>query len=357
MTQDHEPSMVPSALARPESAEASGRTVDEAIERALSSLGAQRSQVDIVVLDEGSRGVLGIGAREARVRLSRRSGGADAVGAVARDLLGLMGISADVSVEQRPEGLRVNVEGANVGGLIGKHGQTLEAVEALMALLVSRKAGGPVRIELDAEGYRERREASLQDLAKRTAGRVARHGREIALTPMSPRDRRIIHVALQEHPRVSTVSRGEHAMRRVVVMPRGGRGGREETSDENQVDSLEREPEGQAVGPGTPSGLPPRSGKRRSDRAAGSGRPRYQGRRTGEGQSSQRPPRFGRPERIPVRHDIPGQGPGKGVRPEGLPVEEEIEAEIEAYLARTSGEKKSDQNVPESPEESSQEEN
>lgn len=359
MTQERERSgYSDEAPARPESIEASGRTVDEAIERALSSLGAQRSQVDVVVLDEGSRGVLGIGAREARVRLSRRSGGAEIVGAVARDLLGFMGISAGVSVEERPEGIRVNVEGANVGGLIGKHGQTLEAVEALLVLLVGRKAGGPVRIELDAEGYRERREASLQDLAKRTADRVARTGREVALTPMSPRDRRIIHVALQDHPRVGTVSRGEHAMRRVVVMPKGGRGareGREGVRDEDHVEALEREPEGQPADPGSQSELPTGSGNRRADRVAGSGRSRYQRPRTGEGRASQRPARFGRPERAHGRRsEVPGKGSAKGSRPEGLPVEEEIEAEIEAYLARTSGEKKTDQNPQEPPEEPTQ---
>lgn len=350
MREEHETPSFSESSPRQESIEVSARTVDEAIDRALTSLAAQRSQVDVEVLDEGSRGVLGLGAREARVRITRRSGRAETVGAVARELLGLMGVSAEVRIENGPESVRVNIEGANVGGLIGKHGQTLGALEVLLALLAGRQAGGPVRIELDAEGYRERREASLQDLAKRTAERVARQGREIALTPMSPRDRRVIHVALQDHPGVSTASRGEHDMRRVVVMPKGNRGSREDVGEEERPQGLETQPQGPPVGSGRQF-EPPQSEIRRADRGAAPGRPRYSRRRPGEGRSGRRPARYGPEGTSGRRSEPPGQRSTKGTRPEGLPVEEELEAEIEAYLAKTSGEKKPDQSDEESTEE------
>lgn len=355
MTQDH--GTDPGGLRPPEqkSLEVSGRTVDEAIERGLRSLGVERGHVDVEVVDEGSRGVLGIGAREARVRVTLRPGKAEIAGVVARDVLGFMGISAGVNVEEGPESIRVSVEGTNVGPLIGKHGQTLGALEVLVALLVGRKAGGPVRIELDAEGYRERREVSLQDLARRTAERVARQGREIALTPMGPRDRRIIHVALQDHPRVSTVSRGEHDMRRVVVMPKAGEASKEDPRDEDQPPGPERQARGPSVGSEGQSGVPSQGEIRRVDHEVGSGRPRYSRRRPGEGRSGRRPSRQGSEGAFRRRAEVPGQRPAKGSRPEGLPVEEELEAEIEAYLARTRGEEKVDQSDQEPPEEPSRE--
>lgn len=364
MTQDHGadpggfgPTPFPSQ--RPpeqKSLEVSGRTVDEAIERGLRSLRVDRGHIDVEVVDEGSRGVLGIGSREARVRLTLRSGKAEIAGAVARDVLGFMGISAGVTAVDGPESIRVSVEGTNVGPLIGKHGQTLGAVEVLVALLVGRKAGGPVRIELDAEGYRERREVSLQDLARRTAERVARQGREIALTPMGPRDRRIIHVTLQDHPRVSTVSRGEHDMRRVVVMPKSGQASREGQGDEDQPPGPEGQARGPSVGSEGQSGVPSQGEIKRVDRGVGSGRSsRYSRRRPGEGRSGRRPARQGSGGAFGGRTEVPGQRPAKGSRPEGLPVEEELEAEIEAYLARTRGEKKVDQSDQEPPQEPSRE--
>ncbi|MGH2453498.1 MAG: RNA-binding cell elongation regulator Jag/EloR [bacterium] len=325
--------------------EVTGRTVNEAIESGLASLGVDRSRVDVDVLGEGSRGVLGLGARGARVRLTVRFGIAETAGAIARDMLALMGISANVTAEEGTESIRVRVEGADVGSLIGKHGQTLGAAETLLALMAGRKAGAPIRVELDAEGYRDRRVASLEDLARRTAERVARQRREIALVPMGPRDRRVIHVTLQDDPKVSTVSRGERDMRRVVIVPKDTLAA---------IGTVKEEEEGSQ--PGAPRGLPLERGEghdaqpgsspgrapSRSVRPHGASRPGSQRRRPGsEGQGGRRSPNsrqgigggFGR------RSQVPGQRPTtRSARPDGLPVDEELEAEIEAYLAKTTPE-------------------
>src|SRR3989304_3309601 len=129
--------------------EGAGRTVEEAVERALASIGLDRKDVDVEVIDEGSRGVLGLGAREARGRVRPRSGAnrAGVIRAAAEELIGLMGFEAAITTAEGPESVRVEVEGENLGALIGKHGQTLAAMEALAALMSGRRLGVPVRIE------------------------------------------------------------------------------------------------------------------------------------------------------------------------------------------------------------------
>src|SRR3989304_2888253 len=121
-----------------------GRTVEEAIERVLASIGLDRKDVDVEVIDEGGRGVLGVGAREARVRVRPRSGAnrAGVIRAVAEELIGLMGFEAAITTAEGPESVRVEVEGENLGALIGKHGQPLAAMEALADLLSGGRPGG-----------------------------------------------------------------------------------------------------------------------------------------------------------------------------------------------------------------------
>lgn len=321
----------------PRGLEASGRTVGEAIEQGLASLGLDRSRVEIDILDEGSRGILGLGGREARVRLTVRSGTAGTVGAVARELLSLMGVSAEVSAEEGPESIRVNLEGADVGPLIGKHGQTLGALETLLGLMVGRKSGTPVRVELDAEGYRERRQASLEDLARRTAERAARQGREVALIPMGSRDRRIIHMVLQDHPQVSTVSRGERDMRRVVIVPKGGEGRKSQPDYKGQPGPVsEPSREEEAPYESQPDGPQGNQTARFGDQS-GSRRARPPRRQPG-GEGGRRPPRTGAARGFGKRSQLQGPPSPKGPRPDGLPSDEELEAEIEAYLAKTNPE-------------------
>lgn len=201
-------------------AEGTGRTVDEAVDRALDALGASREGVELEILDPGARGMLGLGAREARVRVTLKAGASDVARHVASRLLRLMGFEGTVHVRERAGVLWVEIEGEHLGALIGRRGSTLDALELLVGLIVTKHTKAHTKVVVDAAGYRERRTLALEDLARRMAERAAREGREVLLDPMDAAQRRIIHTTLAEHARAYTYSRGEGAARRVVIAPK-----------------------------------------------------------------------------------------------------------------------------------------
>jgi spoIIIJ-associated protein len=200
--------------------EVTGRTVEEAVARALEELGVERDDVEVEVLDPGARGMLGLGARDARVRVTVRPSPAGVAHQLMARLLDYLGIPGTVRAREQDGEVQVVVEGDQLGALIGHRGATLDAVQLLLGLMVSRRVRSPVRVAVDAGGYRQRRVAALQEQARRAAERAVREGREVALAPMSPADRRVIHTTLAGHPAVVTQSRGEGDARRVVVIPR-----------------------------------------------------------------------------------------------------------------------------------------
>ncbi len=237
-------------------AEGSGRTVEEAIREALRILGARREDVDLVVLDEGSRGVLGLGARPAQVRLTllaemedeeisaphlaevaleQVGEGTDPVStarSVTSSLIGAMGFRAAVNTRMDAESVRVMVTGPQLAPLIGRRGQTLEALELLVSLIVARRVGRRVLVSVDVERYRERRREALLGLAQRTAARVRRTGEPVALEPMSASERRVIHTALAEDAVVATHSEGEGDDRHIVISPRATSASEDEGFDD-----------------------------------------------------------------------------------------------------------------------------
>jgi spoIIIJ-associated protein len=222
--------------------EAEGETIDEAIANALGALAISREQAEVEIVQDARRGVFGFGAQRARVRVSIRAAvlpieqvvpqtvGAstqrptaapeDAVSVLQR-LLGLMGFRARIdSVEGEPPGetcLRISSDAQ--GLLIGRHGQTLDALEYLVNRIVGHKEEGAARIVLDAEGYRDRRRRELVETARRIAARVRETGQPEAMDPLSARERRVVHLALASDPTVSTRSDGEGAMRHVIIFP------------------------------------------------------------------------------------------------------------------------------------------
>lgn len=200
--------------------EETGRTVDEAIEKALRTLGVSRDEVDVEVLEEGSRGVFGIGGKEARVLVRLREDYAGLAAEIVGRIIKGMGFVGKVLAKRSKDSIDVTIEGEDLGALIGRRGQTLDALEYLATLILSRRLGKRLHITVDVEGYRERRRKALAALARRVAKRVAQEGREIPLEPMGARDRRIIHLTLQDHPRVYTYSQGEGEQRRVVIAPK-----------------------------------------------------------------------------------------------------------------------------------------
>ncbi|MDQ7841156.1 MAG: RNA-binding cell elongation regulator Jag/EloR [bacterium] len=203
-------------------AEAAGRTVDEAVLKALAQLGVARSEVEVEVLQEPKAALLGFGGREARVRLTVRPGAADALGSLTTEIVRLMGFPTTVTVEETSDGLIAALQGRDLAGLVGRDGRALDALELIAGLHLQRLLGRKVYVSVDAMGYRARREREVQEAALRAAERAVSEGAPIALEPMSARDRRSAHLTLKDDVRVTTSSLGENDARHVVVLPRTG---------------------------------------------------------------------------------------------------------------------------------------
>lgn len=199
-----------------------GRTPEEAIAEGLATLGLTEDQVTVEILEHGSKGFLGLGAREAVVRIVSRLAPADAVQATLAEIMAAGGLAGAVSAEwdEAAGVVSVAVDGADLGPLIGRRGRTIEALETLLNVACCRGKDGPRQVVLDVGGYRARRAEMLGRLASRMADNARRTGREMALEPMSARDRRIIHLALQNDSTVVTRSEGEEPFRRVIIAPR-----------------------------------------------------------------------------------------------------------------------------------------
>lgn len=210
-----------------ETLETTGRTVEEAIEIALEQLGADRDQVEIDVISQGKGGILGFGAEPARVRvvLTAPLSNLPTLSKLILDnLLRNMRVQASSSIRssdvEEDGTVELEINGDDSGLLIGRRGETLQALQYVTNLLVGRRAEG--RVVLDVEGYRERRYAALRTLAARVAERVASTGQSVTLEPMAANERRVIHLALSENPRVVTESTGVGEGRKITVSPARG---------------------------------------------------------------------------------------------------------------------------------------
>ena len=195
-------------------------TTEEALESALKELGVSRDQVSVKVIHEPTKGILGLGAKLAKIRVTLKEDVSSTPEAVLHEILSHMGLEAQIESRIINGSVHLTVSSDNPGILIGKHGQTLNAVEYLLNCILNRSSLVKKKVFVDAEGYRERREQMLIDLAYRAAAKVKQTHQEIVLDPMPPRDRRIIHVTLQQDEYVRTYSRGEGIMRRVAVTTR-----------------------------------------------------------------------------------------------------------------------------------------
>ncbi len=222
------------------SVETEGKTIEEAIRRACEELNAAREDLDIEILANGSSGFLGlVGAKKAQIRATRKkdlapiapevslpaaspSTGA-ALGEIAKktlqDLLRLLGAEAEVELREEPERILLSIKSDGSGLLIGRKGETLDALEYLVTKMVHKGAEDKKRIVIDTENYRSRREESLVHLAHRLADKAKRLGRPVTISPMNAHDRRIIHLALQEDKSLHTRSTGTGLFRRVVISP------------------------------------------------------------------------------------------------------------------------------------------
>jgi len=200
------------------------KTVEEAIELGLRELDVDRAEAEIDVISRGKAGILGIGSEPARVRVTRIDTPSDVVKTTSEvidkiiSLLGVDVVSTLTQVEREDLGGPVfEIEGDDAGLLIGRRGDTLKALQFLVKYLVSQKLDGNVNMLVDVEGYQDRRYQSLMNMARGVAQRVADSGRPITLEPMPPNERRIVHMALADHHRVTTESTGSGSSRQVVV--------------------------------------------------------------------------------------------------------------------------------------------
>lgn len=202
------------------SIEKSARTVDEAVRLALLELGLTKKDVKIDILDEGKGGFLGIGAKNAVVKVTPVVD----LSARARDFLNsvflTMGLRVELDIKSEGKVMRINLIGDDMGIIIGKRGDTLDALEHLTNLCVNKGDGEYTKVILDTENYRARREQTLTKLAKSLAASVTRNGKKITLEPMHSNERRIIHATLQNNPNVDTYSIGEAPNRKVVIAPK-----------------------------------------------------------------------------------------------------------------------------------------
>ncbi len=225
-------------------------SVDEAIEKGLGELGLEESQVDVEVLDEGGGGLFGIGGRQARVRLTMKGAAQEAGQPAARrevvslsadeaenlvsitkatvtELLEHMDIPASVEAQlgepddqETAAPVLVDIKGGDLSILIGRHAETLNALQLITRLIVGKEVGHAAHIVIDVEGYRKRREEGLRELARKIAKQAVSTGRRQALEPMSPAERRIIHMELRDSSEVTTESTGEEPKRKVTIVPR-----------------------------------------------------------------------------------------------------------------------------------------
>lgn len=201
------------------SIEVSGRTEDEAIEAALEQLGLTRDDVSVEIVERAKTGFLGLKNTPAVVKVNYEAK-EDRTERVEDFLTGLfqrMDIEADLKITEEDGTVNVAMSGKDPGSLIGRRGETLDAIQRLTNYAVNRGGASRVRVNLDAENYRQRRNETLESLAERTASKVAKYRRNMTLDPMNAYERHVIHTALQNYDNISTYSVGNEPNRRIVV--------------------------------------------------------------------------------------------------------------------------------------------
>lgn len=242
-----------------------GQSIEEAIEKGLKELKISKDEAEIKVIQEPSKGFFGFCKKMAEVQIKKIEKEEDLLGSLklslndsleknqesdrparreksfqeadtrraeitdesiavalkfVEEVSYQMGAIVTIKAEKREDEIFISIEGDTQGILIGKHGRTLDALQYLTGLAVHKAVEGRIRVVIDVEGYRERRKATLENLAARYANQAVERGSKVVLEPMNPQERRLIHVALQEDDRVFTESEGEEPFRKLVIVPK-----------------------------------------------------------------------------------------------------------------------------------------
>ena len=197
----------------------SGKTIDDAINKAILELRITSDDLEYVVLEKGSAGILGFGSKPAVIEAWAKQTVAGTAEDFLQSVFATMGMDVVLVSEYNEEehSLNIDLQGDDMGILIGKRGQTLDSLQYLTSLVVNKNSEDYIRVKLDIENYRERREDSLENLARSCAAKVKKTRRPIVLEPMNPYERRIIHSCLQNDRSVITSSEGEEPYRHVVI--------------------------------------------------------------------------------------------------------------------------------------------
>lgn len=195
-----------------------GKTVDEAVNAALAELKISKEDAEIEIVEEGSRGFLGVfGAKDAVVKVKKKFNPEKTAKEFLKEMFIAMGLIVNVETSLVDKHLEIKISGDDMGIIIGKRGQTLDAIQYLVNLVVNKGTAPYISVTLDTENYRERRKETLETLAHNLARKVKHTGKNVVLEPMNPYERRIIHSSLQNDRYVTTYSEGEEPHRNVVI--------------------------------------------------------------------------------------------------------------------------------------------
>ncbi len=219
----------------------SAKSIEEAIALASQELGKNPEELDYTVLEEPKKGFLGIGSSDAKIVVRYALSIKEATDDFLQTLIRNAKINATIHCEEKENGeLSYSLVGEDLGVLIGHHGEVLDSLQYLLSLVTNRHGDDYVRVSIDIENYRAKRENTLRALARKTAGRVKKSGRNVTFEPMSPYERRIIHSQAQEVGGVTTHSIGSGDERRVVMSPIGGP--RRDSKPKNKPEQTEEKP-------------------------------------------------------------------------------------------------------------------
>lgn len=199
---------------------ASGSTVEEAVQSALQQLNTTEDRVEVEVIDEGKKGILGIiGAKRAIVTVRLKKNPIEETEKYLKSVTTLMNVDVDIQTIVEDNHVTFEMDGENIAIIIGKRGQTLNALQYLAHLVINKQKETYYTVTVDAEGYRERRKETLESLALKMADKAKRLNRKVALEPMPAYERKIIHSKLQDVEGVTTYSDGQEPHRHIIIKP------------------------------------------------------------------------------------------------------------------------------------------
>ena len=212
------------------SVEASGKTIEQALHKALKELGARHEDVEIQILSESGGGLLGIfGSKNIRIRATLRdthasagpAANSDMIRDILAEVLGFMGIEYSCSVEEMPDTTFININSNGLDGLlIGRRGETLASIQHVVNRIFTSRTGRHSKITVDVGGYIKRKHRLLIEKAQKVADKVRRSGKEFDFEPLKAAERRIIHLAIADFDDVTTYTIGDGLLRKVVICPK-----------------------------------------------------------------------------------------------------------------------------------------